>query len=87
MGQPRDLVVYFRLFKQILQFLQQINVKNVHPVYSAGIQTHNLWNMSLLPKPLDQGSRSNIVPALLMDGHFHANSLKKLSSLFEKDRK
>ena len=23
-------------------FLQQINVKNVHPVYSVGIRTHNL---------------------------------------------
>ena len=32
-------------------------MKNVHPVYGAGIQTHNLWNMSLLPWPLDQGSR------------------------------
>ena len=32
--------------------------KNVHPVYGAGIQTHNLQNMSLLPyQPLDQGSR------------------------------
>ena len=41
--------VYFRLFKQTLQFLQQINVKNVHPVYGAGIRTHDLWNMSLLP--------------------------------------
>ena len=41
----------FRLFSsfQTLQFLQQINVKNVHPVYGAGIQTHDLWNMSLLP--------------------------------------
>ena len=28
--------IYFRLFKQTLQFLQQINVKNVHPVYGAG---------------------------------------------------
>ena len=36
---------------------QQINVKNVHPVYGAGIRTHNLQNMSLLPLPLDQGSR------------------------------
>ena len=23
--------------------------KHVHPVYGAGIQTHDLWNMSLLP--------------------------------------
>ena len=29
--------------------------KNVHPVYSAGIRTHYLRKMSLLP--LDQGSR------------------------------
>ena len=41
--------VYFHLFKQTLQFLQQINVKNVNPVYGAGIWTHDLWNMSLLP--------------------------------------
>ena len=27
----------FGLFKQTLQFLQQIYVKNVHPVYGAGI--------------------------------------------------
>ena len=36
--------------------MQQINVKNVQPVYSAGIWTHDLRNMSLLPYPLDQGS-------------------------------
>ena len=28
------------------QFLQQINLKNVHPVYGSGIRTHDLWNMS-----------------------------------------
>ena len=42
----------FGLFKQTsLQFLQQINVKkcHFHPVYGAGIQTHDLWNVSLLP--------------------------------------
>ena len=31
--------------------------KNVHPVYIAGIQTHDLKNMNLLLKPQDQGSR------------------------------
>ena len=46
---PGLFFVYFRLFKQTLQFSQQINVKNVHPVYGAGIQTHNLRNISLLP--------------------------------------
>ena len=40
---------HFFCFKQTLQFLQQINVKNVHPVYGAVIQTHDLWNVSLLP--------------------------------------
>ena len=28
--------------------------KNIHPVYSAGIRTHNLQNTSLLQLPLDQ---------------------------------
>ena len=46
---PGLFSVYFRLFKQILQFLQQICVKNVHPAYGAGIRTHDLNIMSLLP--------------------------------------
>ena len=29
LGQPRSLFVYFGLFKQTIQFLQQMNVKNV----------------------------------------------------------
>ena len=37
------------IFKQTLQFLQQIYVINVHPLYGAGIRTHNLLDMSLLP--------------------------------------
>ena len=42
--------IIFGLFKQTsLQFLQQINVKIVHPVYGAGIRTHNLQNVSLFP--------------------------------------
>ena len=43
--------IYFRLFKQTLQFLQQICVEKcyVHPVYGAGIRTHDLQNKSLLP--------------------------------------
>ena len=49
MAQPGLFFIYFYLSKYTLQFLQQINVKNVHPVNGAGIQTHNLWNMSLLP--------------------------------------
>ena len=38
-------------------FTKNRYVKNVHPVYSTGIRTHNLGNISLLPYPLDQGSR------------------------------
>ena len=58
MVQPRPLLSFiFGLFKQTsLQILQNINVKNVHPVYSARIWTHNLRNMSLLPLPPGQGS-------------------------------
>ena len=46
MGHPG---LFFRLFKQTIQFLQQIYVKNVNPAYSAGICSHDLQNMSLLP--------------------------------------
>ena len=76
MGQPRPL---FRPFKQTLQFLQQINVKNVHPVYSARIPTHDLWNMSLLLKPLDQGSR----PLLFKFGLFKHGTIF-IANKFEK---
>ena len=38
----------FALLKQTIQFLKQINVKNVHPVSCAGIQTHNILIVSLL---------------------------------------
>ena len=51
MGQTRPLLSFiFGLFKETLsEILQQINMKNVHSVYGAGIQTHTLQNMSLLP--------------------------------------
>ena len=51
MGPPGLFFFIFGLFKQSIQFLHQINVKkiHVHPVYGAGIQTHNLSNMSCLP--------------------------------------
>ena len=50
-GQTQPLLSFiFGLFKQTsLQFLQQIYVKNFHPVNSTGIWTHNLHNMSFLP--------------------------------------
>ena len=48
---PASFSFIFGLFKQTIQFLQQINVKkrHVHPVYGAGIQTHDLQNVILLP--------------------------------------
>ena len=48
MGQPRLFLFIVGLFKQTIQFLQQMNVKkcHVHPVFGAGIQTHDLLNMS-----------------------------------------
>ena len=49
---PACFSFIFSLFIQtLLQFLHQINGKKCHviPVYGAGIQTHNFWNMSLLP--------------------------------------
>ena len=45
----------FSSFQTNITILQQINVKNVHPVYGARIRTHDLWNMSLVPLPLDIG--------------------------------
>ena len=39
----------FILSFQTQQFLQQIYVKNVHPVYGARIWTHDPQNTSLLP--------------------------------------
>ena len=47
------------LFMETFQFIQQINVKNGHPVSSADLRTHDLLNTCLLPWPLDQGSSPN----------------------------
>ena len=50
MGHPRPLSVCYRPFQaNEIQLLQQINVKNVHLVIGAGIQTHNLMYLSLPP--------------------------------------
>ena len=51
MGQPWPPFLFiFGLFKQTMQFPQQISLKNVvHPVYGAGIRTYDLLNMSHLP--------------------------------------
>ena len=65
MGQPWPLFCLFLVFSnKYYKFVQQIYVKNVHPVYCAGIRTHDLRNMSLLPQPLDQGSELNVTHSL-----------------------
>ena len=35
-------------------------MKNIHPVSGAGIRSHNLLNVRLLPSLLEQGSRSDL---------------------------
>ena len=58
MAQPRPLFRLFSVYSnKHYNFYNIYMWKNVHSVYSAGIQTHDLQNVSLFPKPLDQGSR------------------------------
>ena len=52
---PGLFFIHFRSF-QTTKNLQQIYMKKVHPVYGAGIRTHILLIMILLPYPLDRGS-------------------------------
>ena len=40
MGQPRPLFYFISSFQTHITIFQQINVKNVHPIYGAGIHTH-----------------------------------------------
>ena len=52
MGTHLPLFHLFSVFSyKQYKFLQQINVKKccVYPVYGAGIQTHDLLNVSRLP--------------------------------------
>ena len=50
MGYTRPLFNLFSvLFKETsIQFYNKLMWKNVHPVYEAGIQAHNLQNLSPL---------------------------------------
>ena len=49
MGQPRPLIHIFSSFQtHITNFTIKRYVKKCPPLYGAGIQTHDLWNMSLL---------------------------------------
>ena len=45
---PASFLFIFSPFIQTSQFLQQINVKNVHPAYGTELWTHNLLIISLL---------------------------------------
>ena len=49
MGQTRPLFNLFLPFQTYITILLQINVKNVHPVYGDGIQTHDLQNFESPP--------------------------------------
>ena len=51
---PRASLSFIVVFSN-KQFYNNNMWINAHPVYGAGIQTHVLQNMSLLPYPLDQG--------------------------------
>ena len=60
MGQPWPIFLFiFGLFKNNTIFTtnQCEKCPNFHPVYGAGIQTHNLSNVSCHSLPQDQGSR------------------------------
>ena len=59
---PGPFFFYFRSFQTNITTIFTTNIcgKNVHPVYGAGIRTHDLRNVSLFPLPLDQGSRPKI---------------------------
>ena len=49
-GQPRPLFRLFFVFSnKQYNFYNKSMWKNVHPIYGAGIWTHNLLNMSHLP--------------------------------------
>ena len=59
MGHPPDSFSFIFVFSsKYYNLTTNRYVKNVHPVYSAGIWTHDLWNMSLLPWPQDQGYKT-----------------------------
>ena len=55
-------LLIFGLFQTNIKiFYKKLMWKNVHPVWSAGIRTLDLQIESLIPLPLDQGSRYNLI--------------------------
>ncbi len=50
------------------------SIAYIHPIYSAGVRTHNLLIMSPLPLPLDHGSRrTDIVCKIVLDSIEHCH--------------
>ena len=79
MGHPQSvtLSVYFRLFKQTLQFLQKINLKKCPCIIRCwdSIRTHDLWKMSLHPLPVYQGSRPIIIIIVTFSDQFSGTGI------------
>ena len=49
-GHPRPVFGFLSSFQtNITTFNNKVKCKNVQPIYSAGVQTHDLLDMSLLP--------------------------------------
>ena len=58
----------FGIFKQTIQFLLQINVKNVHPVYGTWIRTHHLESPPITTIPrFPTHSSNNIITMIQAD--------------------
>ena len=75
MGHPRPLFRLFSVFSnKQYNFYNKSMWKNVHPVYSTGIWTHNLLNMSRHPLPLDQGSRPTLKFVYNIGFNFRCNA-------------
>ena len=55
MGQPRPLFHLLSSFQTHITIFTTKNVKKCPSSICAGSQTHDLWNMSLLPLPLNKG--------------------------------
>ena len=72
----------FGLFKEAIQFLQKINVKNVHPVYGAGIQTHDPTRPGLPPTRRNKFLKKKMVFILLHLALFDTITAK-LTALFQ----
>jgi len=55
-GVPYSATISFVIFVCVIA-----SIAYIHPVYGAGVRTHNLLIMSPLPLPLDHGSLQNVL--------------------------